>query len=790
MRATVAGSTTLYVSMAERGDVGRPHRPRRVGRVVRAGHRHRHPARGEHAARSSSSLVDRVLAVDPKTGSTQREFVPINAGRSTTSRPRCARSCRKPATPSVRLLSGRVRVTPLTDEPASASAALRRFGDAGSLRTRMRPWTSRPAHAPRSSGGSSPSSSRCRRSGRARRPEAGRGVRRSALPPSGHGGPEERSAGARLVEPVHARRRSTAPGSPTSSTRRCASSWAARRSRRKPPTARRPTPATWRSSPSSARRYRCEQFLAAAPRRRDPLVLRDDRAVRRQLRRHQHPEPHRARRRPLRHQRAQVVHERRGVEALHVRHPHGRVGSQRRPPSSPQHGAHPARHAGRDDRALAAGVRARPRMGSLRDALRERAHPEGVPPRRRGRRLRDRAGAARPRSDPPLHARDRHGRACARAHVQARAEAGHVRQAPRRPGRDPGAHRRVAHRDRAGAAPHHEGGVADRHRRQEERALRDRRDQGGRGPARDHRDRPRDPDVRRRGRVRRLAARRDVRARAHPAPRRRSRRGAPPADRPPRAAPVRDLCAHESSHRIRCGDGGARGRRHALRRAGRRARTQRVRLDLVLGARDRADPRPDGRAVVRGRAVQEAQARHVGAGAPGAQPRAAGQAVGGARPAVGRARASRVRARRGGADGAAGVRRVPRRPRAVVRRGAPAPAPPVDRRRPSITTAHVSTTRACRSGRSRSSSRSTCGSVAEHRRSCAASAGWATGGSRASARRRWSPRVASWSRRRRPTPGRAIDPEHFGAMVFYARTDMPSAFARGSRSCAVSIPAK
>ena len=42
------------------------------------------------------------------------------------------------------------------------------------------------------------------------------------------------------------------------------------------------------------------------------------------------------------------------------------------------------------------------------------------------------------------------------------------------------------------------------------------------------------------GRVRRLAARRDVRARPHAAPRRRSRRGAPPADRPPRAAAVRE----------------------------------------------------------------------------------------------------------------------------------------------------------------------------------------------------------------------------------------------------------
>ena len=37
-----------------------------------------------------------------------------------------------------------------------------------------------------------------------------------------------------------------------------------------------------------------EQWLGAAPRRRDPVVLRDDRAVGRVVGRHQHLEPHRA----------------------------------------------------------------------------------------------------------------------------------------------------------------------------------------------------------------------------------------------------------------------------------------------------------------------------------------------------------------------------------------------------------------------------------------------------------------------------------------------------------------
>ena len=134
--------------------------------------------------------------------------------------------------------------------------------------------------------------------------------------------------------------------------------------------------------------------------------------------------------------------------------------------------------------------------------------PEGEPARRGGRRLRDRAGPARPRPHPPLHARDRARRTRARPDVHARADARRVRQAARRPGRRARAHRRVAHADRAGAAAHDEGGVDDGHRRQEGRADRDRGDQGGRGPGRHRRDRPRDPAVRRRGRHRRLAARR------------------------------------------------------------------------------------------------------------------------------------------------------------------------------------------------------------------------------------------------------------------------------------------
>ena len=70
-----------------------------------------------------------------------------------------------------------------------------------------------------------------------------------------------RGARRRAVEPVPARVTSAAPGSPTSSTRRCARSWAGRRSRPRRSTAPRPTPATWRCSCATARRRRRSRWL-------------------------------------------------------------------------------------------------------------------------------------------------------------------------------------------------------------------------------------------------------------------------------------------------------------------------------------------------------------------------------------------------------------------------------------------------------------------------------------------------------------------------------------------------
>ncbi len=134
---------------------------------------------------------------------------------------------------------------------------------------------------------------------------------------------------------------------------------------------------------------------------------------------------------------------------------------------------------------------------------------------------------------------DRSRGAGTRAHVSARA----TRVAFGKPLADQGvvreriAESRIA--DRASPPADAQGGVDDGHGRQETGPHRDRGHQGRGGAVRDGGDRSRHPVVRRRGCDRRLAARVDVRARAHPAPRRRPRRGAHASDRPQRARQVR-----------------------------------------------------------------------------------------------------------------------------------------------------------------------------------------------------------------------------------------------------------
>ncbi len=85
---------------------------------------------------------------------------------------------------------------------------------------------------------------------------------------------------------------------------------------------------------------------------------------------------------------------------------------------------------GRDHRPPAQGLRLRRSGEPLRSPARERARPADQSHRRRGDRIHDRAGTARPRTSAPLHASDRRCRARALAHVRARQVTHRVRETP------------------------------------------------------------------------------------------------------------------------------------------------------------------------------------------------------------------------------------------------------------------------------------------------------------------------------------------------------------------------
>ncbi len=178
--------------------------------------------------------------------------------------------------------------------------------------------------------------------------------------------------------------------------------------------------------PQPVRHRGAEAAVAgAAARGRDPLLLPDDRARRRLLRRAatSHCRIERRRRR-LRHQRAQVVVDRRGQPALQGRDRDGQD-RPRRPALPPaEHGAGADGRARRDGRPRSARLRLQRAGEPLRSRARGRAGAESSILLERGRRLRDRPGPARAGAHPPLHALDRRRRAGPRTDVQAAEGAG------------------------------------------------------------------------------------------------------------------------------------------------------------------------------------------------------------------------------------------------------------------------------------------------------------------------------------------------------------------------------
>ena len=126
---------------------------------------------------------------------------------------------------------------------------------------------------------------------------------------------------------------------------------------------------------------------------RDPFLLRDDRARRRELRCHQHQGADRAPGRALRDQRPQVVHHQCRRPPLQDLHRHGRDRSGGRAAPAAFHGPGADGHAGRHGRAQPADHASRRPRRALRDALRgcPRAHRQSsgrgrqglCPPRRK-----------------------------------------------------------------------------------------------------------------------------------------------------------------------------------------------------------------------------------------------------------------------------------------------------------------------------------------------------------------------------------------------------------------------
>ncbi len=161
--------------------------------------------------------------------------------------------------------------------------------------------------------------------------------------------------------------------------------------------------------------------------------------------------------------------------------------------------------------------------------------PVVEPAARRGSRLRDRAGPARPGPHPPLHAHHRRDRARARSDVPPVAAAHRVPQEAGGAGRLARAHRGRPHEARPGAFPDAARRLEDGRCRQQGRAEGNRDDQGRGAERRVRSHRPGDPALRRRGRHRRLRPRLGLCDGAHAAHRGRPRRSAPQPHREARA---------------------------------------------------------------------------------------------------------------------------------------------------------------------------------------------------------------------------------------------------------------
>ena len=102
-----------------------------------------------------------------------------------------------------------------------------------------------------------------------------------------------------------------------------------------------------------------KQWLEPLLARRDPLRLRDDRARRRVLGRHEHRHPHRARWRRVRHQRAQVVHQRRMNPNARIFIVMGKTDPDGGAAPAAEHDPGSPRHPGRDVRPRHGGARLR-----------------------------------------------------------------------------------------------------------------------------------------------------------------------------------------------------------------------------------------------------------------------------------------------------------------------------------------------------------------------------------------------------------------------------------------------